>query len=353
MSALQTNSHALYASIREVLVAARTSARRAVNDAMVQAYWQVGRLIVEDEQGGERRAEYGAKLLPELAKRLTQEFGKGFSAQGLWNYRQFYLAFPILSTAWRELSWSHYRLLMRIANPVARNWYANEAVSEIWSVRALERQISTQFYERLLLSQQKEGTRQEAVEKIAAEAPPDPREFIRDPYVLEFLELSPSPALYETDIEQGLIDRLQQFLLELGKGFAFVSRQKRLQVEGDDFFVDLVFYNYLLKCFVLIDLKKGKLTHQDVGQMDMYVRVCDEHLRGANDNPTIGLILCSARNAAVAKYSQLASSPQLFASQYRLILPTEEELRIELERDRALLEAAQVLPPKETTEKTA
>lgn len=347
MTEVQQHDGDLYAGIRAVLVAARTTARRAVNDAMVQAYWHIGRLIVEDEQGGERRAEYGAKLLPELAKRLTREFGKGFSAQGLWNYRQFYLSFPILSTAWRELSWSHYRLLMRITNPAARDWYANEAVRESWSVRALDRQIGTQFYERLLLSQQKEGVRQEAIENIAAEAPPDPREFIRDPYVLEFLELSPSPALYESEIEQALIDRLQQFLLELGKGFAFVSRQKRLQVEGDNFFVDLVFYNYLLKCFVLIDLKKGKLSHQDVGQMDMYVRVCDEQIRGADDNPTIGLILCSERNAAVAKYSQLASSPQLFASQYRLILPSEEELRIELERDRALLEAAQPLQGKE------
>jgi hypothetical protein len=182
---------------------------------------------------------------------------------------------------------------------------------------------------------------QEARANIAAEAPADPRDFIRDPYVLEFLELQPGPHLHEAEIEQGLIDRLQQFLLELGKGFAFVARQKRLQVEGEDYFVDLVFYNYLLKCFVLIDLKKGKLTHQDVGQMDMYVRISDETLCSPGDNPSIGLILCSERNAAVAKYSQLASNPQLFASQYSLILPTEEELRAELERDRAWLEAAQ------------
>jgi predicted nuclease of restriction endonuclease-like (RecB) superfamily len=344
MSAVQTGNQVLYASIREVLATARSVARRTVNQTMVQAYWQIGRLIVEDEQGGERRAAYGKGVLEGVAERLTAEFGRGFSLPNLRNFRQFYLAFPdeeIRYTLCSELNWSHFRQLMRIAVPEARLWYAKEAASEGWSVRALDRQISTQFYERLLLSQQKEGVRQEAVEKIAAEAPPDAREFIRDPYVLEFLELSPNPALYETDIEQGLIDRLQQFLLELGKGFAFVSRQKRLQVEGDDFFVDLVFYNYLLKCFVLIDLKKGKLSHQDVGQMDMYVRICDEQLSDANDNPTIGLILSSERNAAVAKYSQLASSPQLFASQYRLILPTEEELRIELERDRSLLEAAQ------------
>lgn len=350
MTDMQAHGGDLYAGIRTVLVTARTTARRAVNDAMVQAYWHIGRLIVEDEQGGERRAEYGKGVLEKVAERLTAEFGRGFSLPNLRNFRQFYLAFPdeeIRYTLCSELSWSHFRQLMRILTPEARLWYAREAASQGWSVRALERQIGTQFYERLLLSQQKEGVRQEAVENIAAEAPADPREFIRDPYVLEFLELSPSPALYETDIEQALIDRLQQFLLELGKGFAFVSRQKRLQVEGESFFVDLVFYNYLLKCFVLIDLKKGKLSHQDVGQMDMYVRICDEQLRSESDNPTIGLILCSERNAAVAKYSQLASSPQLFASQYRLILPTEEELRIELERDRALLEATQPLSGEE------
>jgi predicted nuclease of restriction endonuclease-like (RecB) superfamily len=330
----------LYGGIRAILDAARQHVRQTVNETMVQAYWQIGRLIVEDEQGGKERAEYGKRVLPELARRLTAEFGKGFSAQSLWNYRQFYLSFPILSTAWRELSWSHFRMLLRVKNPEARAWYANEAVREAWGVRALDRQIGTLFYERLLLSQDKAGVSQEASERIASETPNDPRDFIRDPYVLEFLGLQGGPDLYEAEIEQALIERLQQFLLELGKGFAFVARQKRLQVEGDDYFIDLVFYNYLLKCFVLIDLKKGKLTHQDVGQMDMYVRVVDEQLRGPGDNPSIGLILCSERNAAVAKYSQLASSPQLFASQYSLILPTEEELRIELERDRALLEAA-------------
>jgi predicted nuclease of restriction endonuclease-like (RecB) superfamily len=344
-SVLAVDRDNLYTDIREILNTSRQHARQAVNAAMVQAYWQIGRLIVEDEQKGEARAEYGKKVLPAVAKRLADEFGKGFSLTNLKLFRQFYLAFPIGHTLcdqsdFGRLSWSHFRQLLRVSNSEARNWYVREAISQSWSVRALDRQIGTLFYERLLLSKNKDGVAQEAVEKIAAEAPPDPREFIRDPYVLEFLELSPSPELYEADIERGLIDRLQQFLLELGKGFAFIARQKRLQAEGDDFFVDLVFYNYLLKCFVLIDLKKGKLTHQDVGQMDMYVRLVDEQMRGEGDNPTIGLILCSERNAAVAKYSQLASSPQLFASQYSLILPSEEELRIELERDRAWLEAA-------------
>lgn len=329
----------LYHGIREVLLTARATVRRTVNDAMVQSYWQIGRLIVEDEQGGEKRAEYGKRVLPELAKRLTAEFGKGFSAQSLWSYRQFYLEVPILSTAWRELSWSHFKMLMRVKNTQARAWYANESAMQNWSVRALDRQISTLYYERLLGSTKQQGVRDEAAQKIASEAPLDPRDFIRDPYVLEFLGVQPDAGLYEKDVEQGLIDRLQKFLMELGKGFAFVARQKRLQVEGDDFFVDLVFYNYLLKCFVLIDLKVGKLTHQDVGQLDMYVRVFDEQQRGEGDNPTIGLILCSERNAAVAKYSALADKPQLFASKYQTFLPSEEELRIELERDRDLLES--------------
>lgn len=334
----------LYAEIRNVLVSSRQRARKAVNDAMVEAYWQIGRLIVEDEQRGEARAEYGKGVLITVAKRLADEFGKGFSLTNLKLFRQFYLAFPIGHTLCDQfnrlpLSWSHFRQVLRVSDAQARDWYVSEAIAQGWSVRALDRQIGTLFYERLLLSQDKGATRSEALANIAAEAPPDPREFIRDPYVLEFLEVQPSPLLYEEDLEQALIERLQNFLLELGKGFAFVARQKRLQVEGDDFFVDLVFYNYLLKCFVLIDLKRGRLTHQDVGQMDMYVRVSDEQLRGAGDNPSIGLILSSERNAAVARYSQLASSPQLFASQYRLILPSEDELRAELERDRALLEA--------------
>lgn len=219
---------------------------------MVQAYWQIGRLIVEDEQGGEKRAAYGKAVLPKLATRLSSEFGKGFSAQGLWSYRQFYLEFPTLSTAWRELHWSHFRMLMRVKNPLARAWYANEAATQNWSVRALDRQISTLYYERLLCSQKQHGVRVEAVGKIATEAPHDPHDFIRDPYVLEFLGVQPGAFLYEQEVEQGLIDRLQQFLMELGKRFAFVARQKRLHVEGDDFFVDPVFYNYLLKCFVLM-----------------------------------------------------------------------------------------------------
>jgi predicted nuclease of restriction endonuclease-like (RecB) superfamily len=295
----------LHQNIRELLLIAKAQVRQTVNTAMVQTYWQVGRLIVEGEQGGEKRAAYGKQVLPELAKRLTEEFGSGFSAPSLWNYRQFYLQFPILSALRRELTWTHYKSLLRIETPIARDWYAAEAVAN-----------------------------------IAKQAAPDPRDFIRDPYVLEFLGAQPSAGLYEQDLEQGLLNQLQKFLMELGKGFAFVARQKHLRVEGEDCFIDLVFYNYLLKCFVLVDLKVGKLAHQDVGQMDMYVRVFDAQYRNESDNPTLGLILCSERNAAVAKYSLLADKPQLFASKYQAFIPSEAELQTELERDRALLETA-------------
>jgi predicted nuclease of restriction endonuclease-like (RecB) superfamily len=336
----------LYASIRAVLLTASTRVRQTVNDAMVQTYWQIGRLIVEGEQGGEARAEYGKRVLAELAKHLAAEFGKGFSVTNLKLFRQFYLAFPISHTLCDQsslgrLSWSHFRILLRVEDLKARVWYAKEAADQGWSVRALDRQISTLFYERLLSSQDKAGVRSEAIALIAEHAPADPRDFIRDPYVLEFIGVQPDAGLYEQDIEQGLLNQLQKFLMELGKGFAFVARQKHLRVEGEDCFVDLVFYNYLLKCFVLIDLKVGKLSHQDVGQMDMYVRVFEEQYRNEGDNPTLGLILCSERNAAVAKYSQLADNSQLFASKYRFILPSEAELQAELERDRALIEASQ------------
>jgi len=339
---LEPSNTGLHQAIRALLLAARAQVRQTVNTAMVQTYWHIGRMIVEDEQGGQKRAAYGKQVLSELAKRLSDEFGSGFSVQSLWKYRQFYQCFPILSALRRELTWTHYKSLLRIESLVARDWYAQEAVEQGWSVRALDRQISTLYYERLLSSQDKAKAKaklkDEAAQNIAKNAAPDPRDFIRDPYVLEFLGAPAVPALYEKDLEQGLLDQLQTFLLELGKGFAFVARQKHLRVEGEDCFIDLVFYNYLLKCFVLVDLKVGKLAHQDVGQMDMYVRVFDEQHRQEGDNPTLGLILCSERNAAVAKYSLLADKAQLFASKYQALMPTEAELQAELERDRALLE---------------
>jgi predicted nuclease of restriction endonuclease-like (RecB) superfamily len=333
----------LHQAIRQLLVAARTQVRQAVNTTMVQTYWLIGQKIVEDEQGGHKRAAYGKQVLTELARRLGEEFGAGFDVTNLRNMRQFYICFPIRDAVRRELSWTHYRALIRIDNHQAREWYATEAAEQGWSVRALDRQMATLYYERLLSTQDqsKALVKTEAAQQIAKEVHPDPRDFIRDPYVLEFLGAPAMPALYEKDLEQGLLDQLQKFLLELGKGFAFVARQKHLRVEGEDCFIDLVFYNYLLKCFVLVELKVGKLAHQDVGQMDMYVRVFDEQHRQEGDNPTLGLILCSERNAAVAKYSLLADKSQLFASKYQALMPTEAELQAELERDRALLEMNQ------------
>lgn len=240
---------ALYHGIRDVLLTARKQARQAINDTMVQAYWHVGRLIVEDEQGGQARAEYGKGVLEDLSRRLTSEFGKGFTAANLRNFRQFYFSFTmeeICDTVCSKLTWSHFRLLMRVEQVEARTWYANEAASQGWSVRELDRQIGTLFYERLLSSRDKEGVLAEADVLIAQQAPSDPRDFIRDPYVLEFLGARADAGLYEQDLEQGLLNQLQQFLLELGKGFAFVARQKHLRVEGEDCFVDLVFYNYML-----------------------------------------------------------------------------------------------------------
>lgn len=331
----------LYQQIHGILHAARQQSYRAVNTAMVEAYWQIGRRIVEHEQGGEARAAYGQGVLAALAARLTEDFGKGFTTANLRNFRQFYLTFTdeqIRYALRSNLTWTHLRQLMRIDNLDARNWYMDEASQQGWSARALDRQIGTLYYERLLSSQDKAALRQEASSLIAAQTPADPRDFIRDPYILEFIGAQPGATLFESELETGLIQQLQAFLLELGKGFAFVARQKHLRVENEDCFIDLVFYNYLLKCFVLIDLKIGKLAHQDVGQMDMYVRVFEEQYRAGGDNPTLGLILCSERNEAVAKYSLLDGSQQLFASRYRPFLPSEAELQAELQRDRALLE---------------
>ena len=329
---------ALYGAIRQVLESARKSAYKAVNFAMVQAYWQIGRLIVEDEQNGEARAEYGKKVLDELARRLTAEFGKGFDASNLRYMRLFYKAFPNCDTLRHELSWSHYRLLLRVDNPAARDWYMNEAVAENWSSRQLERQISVLYYDRMMLSADKQSTRTDAKENMAL-TELKPESFIRNPYVLEFLNLKDYPNLHEKDIEEGLINNLQTFLLELGKGFCFVARQKRIRFEEQDFYIDLVFYNCILKCYVLIDLKLGELTYQDIGQMDGYIRLYEEQYRKEDDNPTLGIVLCSKRNEAIVKYSVLHESKQLFASKYLLYLPSEDELKKEIERERKLLDA--------------
>jgi len=326
----------LLGQLRDLIVQARTQALRAVDTIQVQTCWQIGRHIVEFEQQGQSRAAYGARLLPQLAERLTQEFGRGFDASNLRYMRLFYQAFPIRGALRHELSWTHYRRLLRLDNEAARQWYVKEAVSQNWSSRALERQINTLYYERLLASQDKAAVAAEA-NTLLAPLNQTPREFVRDPVLLEFLGLPGTGRLLESDLEQGLMDKLQAFLLELGKGFAFVARQQRISTESKDFYIDLVFYNYLLKCFVLFDLKTGELTHQDIGQMDMYVRMHDDLKRGPDDNPTVGIILCSQKDASVVRYSVLNGSEQLFASRYKLVLPSEEELRRELDRERASL----------------
>ena len=325
----------LLSDIRQLLEQSRLSVTRSVNSVIVQTYWQIGRLIVEDEQKGATRAEYGTKQLKTISDALIGEFGKGFDVTNLRNMRQFYVVFPIRDAVRLELSWTHYRVLMRLENTKARDWYVNEAIASHWSARALERQIGTLYYERLLSSKDKALVKQEAAENTQPLAT-HPEDFLRDPYVLDFLNL-PHQSFLEKDIEQAIIDNITEFLLELGRGFAFVARQQRISVEDQDFYLDLVFYNFKLKCFLLVDLKLGKLNHADVGQMDTYVRIYDEQFREADDNPTIGLLLCSEKSQAVVKYSVLADSNQLFASKYLPYLPTEDELRRELERERNLI----------------
>ena len=327
----------LLLELREFITESRRQVLRAVDVVQVRTCWGVGRHIVEFEQGGAARAEYGAKLLPRLAEKLTEEFGRGFDASNLRYMRLFYLAFPMCDALRHELSWTHYRTLMRVEDEQAREWYVKEAVAQNWSSRALERQVGRLYYERLLSSKDRKAVRAEAEEKIAG-LPPSPREFVRDPVLLEFLGLPETGRLLESDLEQGLIDHLQSFLLELGKGFAFVARQMRVSTETKDFYLDLVFYNYLLKCFVIFDLKPDELTHGDIGQMDMYVRMFDEQQRGAGDGPTVGIILCAAKDASIVRYSVLHGNEKLFATRYQLVLPTEEELRRELIREQRLLE---------------
>ncbi len=326
----------LLQSLRELIQGARQKALRAVDAVQVQTCWEIGRHIVEFEQGGAARAEYGTRLLPILAESLAREFGRGFDATNLRHMRVFYQAFPIRDALRPELSWTHYRTLLKANSEVARSWYMAEAATQGWTTRALERQINTLYYERLLATSDRPAVEQEAVS--AAASLQTPRDFVRDPVMLEFLGLPGVGRMLEGDLERALLDNLQAFLLELGRGFAFVGRQYKLSTETKDFYVDLVFYNFLLKCFVLFDLKSGELTHQDIGQMDMYVRMMDDLKRGADDNPTVGIILCAQKDASVVRYSVLHENEQMFASRYKLVLPSEEELRAELERERDQLQ---------------
>jgi predicted nuclease of restriction endonuclease-like (RecB) superfamily len=336
---------------------------------MVQAYWNIGRVIVKEELKGKSKAEYGEYLLKELSIRLTKDFGKGFTETNLRYMRLFYLSFEIVNAARSqslpdkihhalrdesvstqkddavrrelpvvrpELSWTHYRLLLKVDRPDVRKFYLDECIDSNWSTRQLERQINSFYYERLLVSKNKKPVKREA-DMRAKELSVSPEEQIKDPYVLEFLGLKEISYLKERRLEQALIDHLQKFLLELGRGFSFVARQMRISTETQHFYIDLIFYNYLLKCFVIIDLKTSKLTHQDIGQMDMYVRIFEDKMKQPGDNPTIGIILCTEKDATVVKYSVLKDSRKIFASKYKLYLPSEKELRDEIEREKQIL----------------
>jgi len=325
-----------YLKIKSILEEARHNVYRHVNFVMVQAYWNIGREIVEEEQKGKQRAEYGATTIEELSQKLTVEYGQGFNKTNLWYMKQFYLAFKNLHALRGELSWTHYRLLLKVEREEIRQFYLNECIQSNWSTRQLERQINTLYYERLLASKNKLPVKREAdarAKKLAV----SPEDQIKDPYVLEFLGLKEHPALKENELEHALIEKLQNFLLELGRGFSFVARQMRISTETQHFYIDLVFYNYLLKCFVIIDLKTTKLTHQDIGQMDMYVRMFEDKMKQPGDNPTIGIILCTEKDETVVKYSVLKDSKKLFASKYKLYLPSEKELRDEIEREKQIL----------------
>ena len=324
--------------IRTIIQSARSGAYDALNAVIIRKNWLIGKRIVEEEQQGSDRAEYGAHIISELSKNLTSDLGSGYSARNLRNYRSFYRSFSedeIWQMHLPNLTWSHYNALLRVNDKKARDWYMAEAVRESWSVKTLERNISTQYYYRLLKSQVKDPVIEEMRAKTSVYQS-DKLEFIKNPIVAEFLGLSQNEQFTETKLEQAILTHLQKFLMELGKGYAFVARQQHIRTELDDYFIDLVFYNYILKCFVLIDLKTGPITHQDVGQMDMYIRMYDDRKKGEGDNPTLGIVLCADTDADIAKYSILNGNEQLFASKYKLCLPSDEELRQEIEVQKSI-----------------
>ena len=324
--------------IKTILKNARQKAYTAVNSAMVEAYWKIGRRIVEEEQSGKERAEYGKEIIKNLSKELTEEFGKGFGERNIRNIRQFYVLFSDYEK-WKslisKLTWTHIQKVLRVSDEKARIFYLTEAAENMWSVRTLDRNISTLYYNRIVASIDKkivENEMKEKTKKLQAE------EFIKNPVVLEFLDLPTNMSYTENELEKALTDDIQKFMMELGKGFAFVERQQHIRTENSDFYIDLVFYNYILKCFIIVELKTGKLTHQDIGQLDMYVRMYDDLKKQENDNPTIGLLLCTDTDSTVIKYSVLNDNKNLFASKYVNYLPSEEELINEIERQKILFE---------------
>lgn len=335
----------ILADARTIIDSARAAARRAVNVTLVMRNWLLGRRIAEEELQGKGRADYGKQIVAMLSKELSSAYGKGFGKQELYKYVQFYNLFPeIVDSVSRQsrllLTWTHYRELLRVTEADARAWYVREAAEQAWSVRTLKRNIDTQYYQRLLLS----GDKPPVVEEMERNTAPyqtrefKQTEFIKDPYMIEFLGLPEDKRMRESTLEAALLANLQSFLLELGKGYAFMGRQFHLRGISGNYYIDLMFYNVILKCYVLIDLKVGKVTHQDVGQMDMYVRMFDDFYRRDDDNPTLGIVLCSDTDTDIARYSVLSGSEQLFASRYKLYLPTDEELRAEIENQKALFE---------------
>ena len=334
------NSNDLLSDAKVIIESAQKTAFAAVNVALVNRNWLLGKRIADEELKGEGRAEYGAEIIKNLAKNLTKTYGKGFTQRNLYNCEKFYEMYPeILQslTAKSILSWTHYTVLMQVSDPVARQWYEKEALGEMWSVRTLQRNIDSQYYYRMLSSQVKEPVKQE-MESLTEKYQKEKLEFIKNPMVVEFLGLTSDTSFTESKLESSIITHLQKFIMEMGKGYAFVARQQHIHTTKQDYYIDLVFYNYILKCFVLIDLKTSKITHQDVGQMDMYIRMYDELKRGEGDNPTLGIVLCSETDEDIARYSVLRGNEQLFASKYKLYLPNEELLRAEIESQKAIFQ---------------
>ena len=333
----------MFCDIKKIISAGRAASYSSVNAIIIETYWKIGQRIVEEEQNGNTRAEYGASLIKSLAEKLSLEFGNSYNARNLAYYKKFYLYFPdfsILNACVQNLTWTHFRSVLRENNASARNWYLQEAASEAWSARTLDRNISSQYYQRLLKSQNKLPVIEE-MNLLTAPLQKDKFEFIKNPVVAEFLGLSNNSSFTESQLEQSILDHLQKFLMELGKGYAFVARQQHISTDAGDYFIDLVFYNYILKCFVLIDLKTTQISHQDVGQMDMYVRMYDDLKCSEGDNPTIGILLCSETSRDIARYSVLHGNEQLFAAKYLTYLPTQEQLRIEIESQKEIFRLQQ------------
>ncbi len=335
-----TNTGNILQDMREIIDVSRDSAYQAVNLALVRRNWLLGRRIAEEELNGESRAGYGLEIIKKLSKELTDEYGKGFTKTNLYNFYMFYKTFPEIFHAASGksgplLSWTHYRTLLQVKDDNARTWYEKEAIEQTWTVRTLQRNIDSQYYYRLFSSQNTDSVEAE-MKKLTSGYQQDKLEYLKNPVVAEFLGLSSNVDMTETQLESAILSNLQKFLMELGKGYAFVARQQHIHTEKQDYYIDLVFYNYILKCFVLVDLKTGKITHQDVGQMDMYIRMYDELKRSEGDDPTLGIVLCSETDEDIARYSVMHGSEQLFASKYKLYLPTEEELRAEIEAQKAI-----------------